>query len=72
VRVGMHAGPVYGALDPILGQINFFGSHVNRAARECISHLESLAIQFHDPRAIFTIASKKAWPGAMKSHGMWQ
>jgi len=33
VRIGMHAGPVYAAHDPILGQRNFFGSHVNRAAR---------------------------------------
>jgi class 3 adenylate cyclase len=33
VRVGVHAGPVYQRLDPILGRENVFGSHVNRAAR---------------------------------------
>ena len=33
IRVGMHTGPVFRALDPIIGQENFFGSHVTRAAR---------------------------------------
>lgn len=33
IRIGMHAGPVFGARDPILGRVNYFGSHVNRAAR---------------------------------------
>lgn len=33
IRIGMHAGPVYGAFDPIIEQANYFGSHVNRAAR---------------------------------------
>ena len=33
VRIGMHAGPVFPALDPITQRQNFFGSHVNRAAR---------------------------------------
>jgi adenylate cyclase len=33
VRVGMHSGPVFPATDPLLGRANFFGSHVNRAAR---------------------------------------
>lgn len=33
IRIGMHCGPVFPAIDPILGRNNFFGSHVNRAAR---------------------------------------
>jgi class 3 adenylate cyclase len=33
VRIGLHAGPVYPRLDHIIGRRNFFGSHVNRAAR---------------------------------------
>ncbi|MEW6690631.1 MAG: TRAFs-binding domain-containing protein [Pseudomonadota bacterium] len=33
IRIGMHTGPVFRALDPIIRQENFFGSHVTRAAR---------------------------------------
>lgn len=33
VRMGIHAGPVYPGLDTIIRRRNFFGSHVNRAAR---------------------------------------
>lgn len=33
VRISMHAGPVYEEFDPILKKRNFFGSHVNQAAR---------------------------------------
>jgi class 3 adenylate cyclase len=33
VRIGLHAGPVYRQRDPIIDQVNFFGTHVNRAAR---------------------------------------
>lgn len=33
VRMGIHAGPVYPRRDKIIGRNNFFGSHVNRAAR---------------------------------------
>lgn len=33
IRIGMHAGPVFPAEDPIIGRRNFFGAHVNRAAR---------------------------------------
>ena len=33
VRVGLHAGPVFSQHDPIIERVNFFGSHVNRAAR---------------------------------------
>jgi class 3 adenylate cyclase len=32
-RIGLHAGPVYPHWDPLIGRLNFFGSHVNRAAR---------------------------------------
>ncbi len=33
IRIGLHAGPVYYAQEPVLGRVNFFGSHVNQAAR---------------------------------------
>jgi class 3 adenylate cyclase len=33
VRMGMHTGPVFEALDPLIGRPNYFGSHVVRAAR---------------------------------------
>ena len=33
IRLGMHTGPVYATTDPIIERINYFGSHVNRAAR---------------------------------------
>lgn len=32
-RIGMHSGPVFQAVDPIIQRLNFFGSHVTRAAR---------------------------------------
>ncbi len=33
IRIGLHTGPVYSATDPIIKQQNFYGTHVNRAAR---------------------------------------
>jgi class 3 adenylate cyclase len=33
IRIGMHTGPVFRTLDPIIKHENFFGSHVTRAAR---------------------------------------
>ncbi|MBI5166051.1 MAG: hypothetical protein HY985_19395 [Magnetospirillum sp.] len=33
LRISLHAGPVFEALDPICGRTNFYGSHINRAAR---------------------------------------
>jgi class 3 adenylate cyclase len=33
VRIGLHAGPVFPHLDPVTERPNFFGGHVNRAAR---------------------------------------
>ena len=33
MRLGLHAGPVYPYMDKIISRQNFFGSHVNRAAR---------------------------------------
>jgi class 3 adenylate cyclase len=33
IRIGLHAGPVYGAREPLQERWNFFGSHVNQAAR---------------------------------------
>jgi class 3 adenylate cyclase/tetratricopeptide (TPR) repeat protein len=33
IRIGMHTGPVFPAEDKIICQKNYFGTHVNRAAR---------------------------------------
>lgn len=33
VRVGLHTGPVFRGVDPVLRRGSFFGSHVSRAAR---------------------------------------
>ena len=33
VRIGLHAGPVFEGIDPITGALNYYGVHVNRAAR---------------------------------------
>jgi class 3 adenylate cyclase len=33
MRIGLHAGPVYEHENPLLGKMDFAGSHVNRAAR---------------------------------------
>ncbi|HYE48677.1 MAG TPA: tetratricopeptide repeat-containing protein [Azospirillaceae bacterium] len=33
VRISLHAGPVYHNHDPFLGRTNFYGGHINRAAR---------------------------------------
>ena len=32
-RIALHAGPAYALEDPLLGKTNFFGRHVNNAAR---------------------------------------
>lgn len=33
MRIGLHAGPVFRGLEPVIGNVNFFGSQVNQAAR---------------------------------------
>lgn len=33
IRIGMHTGPVFPAVDPLVGRPSYFGSHVVRAAR---------------------------------------
>ncbi len=33
IRIGMHAGPVFRALDPVIQKLNFYGAQVKRAAR---------------------------------------
>jgi class 3 adenylate cyclase/tetratricopeptide (TPR) repeat protein len=33
LRIGLHAGPVYGCIDPVTGLRNYIGAHVSRAAR---------------------------------------
>ncbi|MGO9310965.1 MAG: adenylate/guanylate cyclase domain-containing protein [Spirochaetia bacterium] len=33
MRIGLHAGPVYRVWEPLLDRVNFFGFHMNQAAR---------------------------------------
>ncbi|MBV8714701.1 MAG: DUF4071 domain-containing protein [Chloroflexi bacterium] len=33
LRIGLHAGPVFGSRDPITGRAGYFGTHISRAAR---------------------------------------
>lgn len=33
LRISLHTGPVFESVDPICGRMNFYGSHINRAAR---------------------------------------
>ncbi len=33
LRIGLHAGPVYRLTEPLLDRVNFFGFHMNQAAR---------------------------------------
>lgn len=33
LRIALHAGPVYGCIDPVTRQPNYIGTHVSRAAR---------------------------------------
>ncbi len=33
LRVALHAGPVYESIDPVMGTINYSGTHVSKAAR---------------------------------------
>jgi class 3 adenylate cyclase len=33
LRIGVHAGPVYGCVDPVIEGKNYIGAHVSRAAR---------------------------------------
>lgn len=42
LRISLHAGPVFEAVDPIRDNKNFYGSHINRAAR-----LEPVTVKGH-------------------------
>jgi class 3 adenylate cyclase len=33
IRIALHAGPVFEAVDPVTNRLNYYGEHVNRAAR---------------------------------------
>ncbi len=33
LRIALHAGPVFGGIDPVTGHKNYTGTHVSRAAR---------------------------------------
>jgi class 3 adenylate cyclase len=33
IRIGLHVGPVFGAKEPLVNRMNYFGRHVNWAAR---------------------------------------
>ncbi len=56
-RIALHAGPAYAIEDPLLGKTNFFGRHVNNAAR-----IEPIAL----PGCVYvseTVASLLAFRG---------
>lgn len=59
IRIGMHSGPVYAAADPIIGKTNFYGSHVNRAARiEPVTTPGSVFIS-EQTACLFTLTNNK-------------
>ena len=33
LRIGIHSGPVFSGIDPVINRLNYFGSQVTRAAR---------------------------------------
>lgn len=56
LRIGLHAGPVYRGLDPIIGKENFFGSHVVRTAR--IEPVAGLGCAFASEQFAAALAAK--------------
>lgn len=60
IRMGMHTGPVFEAVDPLIGRPNYFGSHVVRAAR-----IEPVAV----PGAIYVSAELAATLAASGATG---
>lgn len=59
IRIGLHVGPVYFAQEPVLRRLNFFGSHVNQAAR--IEPITSPGnVYASEPFAAFLLANRNS------------
>ena len=56
VRIGLHAGPVFNGLDPIINRRNYYGSHVTRAARIEPVTLPGCAFVSEQFAALLTVA----------------
>ncbi len=65
LRISLHAGPVFEAVDPIRGNINFYGSHINRAAR-----LEPVTVIGHVYATQQFVAVLTAEQSALRSEAM--
>lgn len=55
IRIGMHTGPVFPAIDPLIERRNYFGTHVNRAAR--IEPVATPGAVFVSAEMAFTLAA---------------
>ncbi|MGE5547528.1 MAG: adenylate/guanylate cyclase domain-containing protein [Solirubrobacterales bacterium] len=65
LRISLHAGPVFEAIDPIRGNVNFYGSHINRAAR-----LEPVTVIGHVYATQQFVAVLTAEQSALRSEAM--
>ncbi len=65
LRISLHAGPVFQATDPICGRQNFYGSHINRAAR-----LEPVTVIGHVYATQQFVAVLTAEQSAMRSEAV--
>lgn len=65
LRISLHAGPVFEAIDPICGRKNFYGSHINRAAR-----LEPVTVIGHVYATQQFVAVLTAEQSALRSQGL--
>lgn len=65
LRISLHAGPVFEAIDPICGRKNFYGSHINRAAR-----LEPVTVVGHVYATQQFVAVLTAEQSAMRSEAL--
>jgi len=61
VRIGVHAGPVFEGTDPLTGLINYYGSHVNRAARLEGATLPGNVYASEQFAALLTAEQRAAW-----------
>ncbi|HSV30271.1 MAG TPA: adenylate/guanylate cyclase domain-containing protein, partial [Candidatus Omnitrophota bacterium] len=65
LRISLHAGPVFEAIDPIRNNKNYYGSHINRAAR-----LEPVTVIGHVYATQQFVAVLTAEQSAMRSEAM--
>jgi class 3 adenylate cyclase len=65
LRISLHAGPVFESQDPICGRRNFYGSHINRAAR-----LEPVTVIGHVYATQQFVAVLTAEQSAMRSEAV--